>query len=261
MQRPMITFRLDEPYNDPGEVQAGVSEEEALKQPGVITRKDLEEAASPSRPAEPAGVEAPFFPQPPASRMKTAQWITAAATTVLSLTAAYYAVTSNRNSRSRYQLLANSTRMALAATEESTRVDQQAWVGLPLPAAYPLTREGGGFAIKLRNFGKTPALNVFITDYVVIEDLDQLDGMQQEAANRPMAAGTLMPGGEFGTDIGFRTSPEGVAGLAEGKVRAVNYALITYEDIYHRPHTTQSCFYWHGGLRAPLPCEQFNTVE
>jgi hypothetical protein len=160
-----------------------------------------------------------------------------------------------------HQLLASSSQATLAAGQEAMRTQQQAWVGLPLPTASPLSKEGGGFAIKLRNFGKTPALRVVITDYVVIEDLDHLDGMQDMVSSSPMAAGMLMPDSEFGTDIGFRTSPEGVTSLAQGKVRAVNYALITYEDIYHRKHTTQSCFYWHGGLRAPLPCEQFNTVE
>ncbi len=180
---------------------------------------------------------------------------------VLSLAAAYYAVTSNRNSRLQYQLLASSSHVAAAAGQEAARTEHQAWVGLPLATASPLSREGGSFAIKLRNFGKTPALKVVITDYVVIEDLDHLDGMQEMLSNSPMAAGTLMPDSEFDTDIVFRTSPEGVTSLAQGKVRAVNYALISYEDIYHRKHTTQSCFYWHGGLRAPLPCEQFNTVE
>ncbi len=70
-----------------------------------------------------------------------------------------------------------------------------------------------------------------------------------------------MPGSEFDTDVSFRTSPEGVTSLAQGKVRAVNYALITYEDIYHRRHAIHSCFYWHGELHTPLPCEGFNTVE
>ncbi len=261
MQRPIITFRLDEPYNYPGEGEARSSEDEEFKLPGVVSGTGFESAASPPRAADPVRDGTPFPPQPPPHPMRVTDWIMAVSMTVLSLAVAYYAARSNGFNRSQYQLAASSTQAALAVAQETTRADQQAWVGLPLPTADPLSREGGGFAIKLRNFGKTPALNVRITDYVVIEELDQLDGVQEEVSNRPMAAGTLMPGGEFDTDIGFRTSPEGVASLAQGKVRAVNYALITYEDIYHRKHTNQSCFYWHGGLRTPLPCEEFNTVE
>jgi hypothetical protein len=257
MQRPIITFRLDEPYNYPGEGDAKFSEDEEFERPGAVTGIGLESAASPPRPAEPAREGPPLRPRP----MRATEWITAVAMTLLSLAAAFYAVRSNGSNRSQYQLAASSTQAALAAAQETTRTDQQAWVGLPLPMAYPLSKEGGGFVIKLRNFGKTPALNVRITDYVVIEDLDQLDGMQERESNRPMAAGTLMPGSEFDTEIGFKTSPEGLTSLAQGKVRAVNYTLITYEDIYHRRHVTQSCFYWHGGLHAPLPCDRFNTVE
>jgi hypothetical protein len=261
MQRPIITFRLDEPYNYPGDVEARRSEDEEFEPPGVATGTCLENAASTLRPAEPArdGTSAP--PQSPPGPIKTTNWITAISMVVLSLAAVYYAARSNGFNRSLYQLAARSTQAARAVVQETTWADQQAWLGIALPTAYPLTKEGGGFAIKLQNSGKTPALNVRITDYVVIEDLDQLNGMQESSSNRPMAAGTLMPGSEFSTDIGFRTSPEGVTSLAQGKVRAVNYALVTYEDIYHRRHTTQSCFYWYGGLHTPLPCEGFNTLE
>jgi hypothetical protein len=248
MQRPIITFRLDEPYNYPGEGEARFSENEELDSPGPHL-------------AKPASDGSPLPPRPSPRPMRVTDWIMAVSMTVLSLAVTYYAVRSNGFGRSQYQLAASSTQAALVVAQETTRLDQQAWVGLPVPTADPLNREGRGFAIKVRNFGKTPALNVLITDYVVIEELDQLDGIQEGAFNRPMAAGTLMPGSEFDTDIGFRTSPEGVTSLAQGKVRAVNYALVTYEDIYHRKHTTQSCFYWHGGLRSPLPCEGFNTVE
>lgn len=191
---------------------------------------------------------------------KTTDWIIAISLLVLSLTAAYYTVMST--GRNRYRPQASAIPATLAVTDKAGQAEQQAWVGLLLPTASPLSREGGGFAIKLRNFGQTPALKVLIADNVVIEDLDQPSGAQATVPDRsPMAAGTLMPGSEFATDIGFRTTPEGIISLAQGKVRAVNYALITYEDIYHRRHTTRSCFYWHGGLHTPLPCQEFNTVE
>ncbi len=154
MQRPIITFRLDEPYNYPGEDEARFGKGEEFELPGVVNGIGLESAASPPRAAEAARGKTHFPPQPPPRPIKTTEWITAVAMTVLSLAAAYYAVRSNGFNRSQYQLAASSTQAALAAVQETTRTDQQAWVGLTLPVAYPLSRDGGGFAIKLRNFGK-----------------------------------------------------------------------------------------------------------
>src|SRR5271165_6421679 len=261
MQRPMITFRLDEPYNYPGEGEARSSEDRESELSGVVTGTRLDSNASPQRPAEPTRDGPPFPPQPTPHSMRATDWIMAVSMLVLSLAAVYYAITANRYNRSQFQLMASSSQAALSAAEESMRGDERAWVGLPLPSAYPLSKQEGGFAIKLHNFGKTPARNVLITDYVVIEDLDQLSGIQEAESHRPISAGTLMPGNEFDTNVWFKTSPEGISSLAQGKVRAVNYALITYEDIFHRRHTTQSCFYWQGGLQAPRPCQEFNTVD
>jgi len=261
MQRPIITFRLDEPYPYPGEGEARFSNDEEFELPGVVSGTRLESAAPLPRPAEPAINGTPLSLEPPPRPMRATEWIMAVSMLVLSLAAVYYAVTANSYNRSQYQLIASSSQAALSAAEESLRADQRAWVGLTPPTAYPLGKEGGGFAIKLQNFGKTPARNVLITDYVVIEDLDQLSGIQEAASSRPVAVGILMPGNEFETSVWFKTSPEGVSSVAQGKVRAVNYALITYEDIFHRKHTTQSCFYWQGGLHMPLPCGGFNTAE
>src|SRR5271157_944410 len=242
-----------------------------MKQNGSVASRGAAAEQTPSAPGPshkltasmpgPAGDGTAFPPQKPPRPMRATDWIMAVSVMVLSLAAVYYAVKANGYNQSQYQLIASSSQAALSAAEESMRADQRAWVGLPPPTAYPLGKEGGGFAIKLHNFGKPPARNVLITDYVVIEDLDQLGGIQEAASHRPIVVGTLMPGNGFETNVWFKTSPEGVTSLAQGKVRAVNYALITYEDIFHHQHTTQSCFYWHGGLHMPLPCGGFNTVD
>ena len=185
--------------------------------------------------------------------MRATDWIVSACMVVLAVTAVYFALKSNEYHRARQQILVNSASdvfrrggldrcrsAALDWTDAAHRL-------LICPSA------GGGFAIKLQNFGKTPALNVLITDYVSIEDLVQLTGMQEVANSTLLTAGTLMPDDRFDTNVWFKMSQEGLTSLARGKVRAVNYAQITYEDVFHHKHTTQSCFYWHGGLQTPLP--------
>ena len=193
--------------------------------------------------------------------MKALGWVVTVSLMVLLFTAVFNAVQSNFTNRSPDRLSSDSPQAALPGEEAPSQAEQRAWIGVSLPKAYPLTKEGGGFAIELRNFGKTPALQVSVTDVVVIEELDRLTGAQDAASHRPVAVGTLIPGGGFATDIWFKTNAEGVAGLSEGKVRAVNYSWVTYEDIFHRMHTTRSCSYWRAGLPAPLPCEGFNTLE
>ena len=192
--------------------------------------------------------------------MRATDWIVSACMVVLAVTAVYFALKSNEYHRARQQILVNS-RATSSVAGDWIGADQRPWIGLTRPTAYPLTSAGGGFAIKLQNFGKTPALNVLITDYVSIEDLVQLTGMQEVANSTLLTAGTLMPDDRFDTNVWFKTSQDGITSLARGKVRAVNYAQITYEDVFHHKHTTQSCFYWHGGLQTPLPCERFNTVD
>ena len=258
---PIITLRLDEPYNYPGEDEATLGKDEEFEMSGVLPGARLESAPSAERPAQPAREGTAVPQQLPPFPMRATDWMIAVSMVVLSLAAVYYVVTTNRYYRSQYQSMANSLQASLSAAEESMRSEQRAWVRLQLPTAYPLSREGGGFAIKLQNAGKTPARNVLITDYVAIEDLDQLSGLQEAASHRSIVAGTLTPGDEFDTSVWFKTSPEGISSLAQGKVRAVNYSLITYEDVFHHKHTTQSCFYWHGGMQTPLTCERFNTVE
>src|SRR5208337_1737044 len=237
----------------------GVASQAVAVDPTASAGDSSHELPVPSR--EPAKAGTPLPVQKSFRSTRTTDWIIAASMMAVALAAGDFAVKSDRYNRSQYQFMASSAQTAVSVAEESIQTDQRAWVGLPLPAAYPLSKEGGGFVIKLQNFGKTPARNVLISDYVIIEELDQLSGMQEAASHGPMAAGTLMPGNGFSTEVRFKTSPEGVVSLAQGKVRAVNYALITYEDIFHRRHTTQSCFYWYGGLPMPLPCEKFNSVE
>ncbi len=191
---------------------------------------------------------------------RVTDWVIAVSMAVVALSAVYYVRKSNEDRRLQYQLWMSSRATAPGAAEW-TGTDQRPWVGLPRPTASPLGKQGGGFVIRLQNFGKTPAINVFITDYVLLETLADLTGMQETADAHPVAVGILMPDDKFDTNVWFKTSPEGVTSVAQGKVRAVNYALIVYEDIFHHRHTTQSCYYWHGGLQAPLPCERFNNAE
>ncbi len=180
---------------------------------------------------------------------------------LLLLTTLYNATQLFRIDRSTDRLVSGKLPASSSVTEQSIPMEQQAWIGVSVPQTLPLTADGGGFGVELRNSGKTPGLQTMLTDYVLIEELDRLSGAQEAASYRPVAVGTLMPGSGFSTDVRFKTNAEGIHSLLSAKVRVVNYALVTYDDVFHHKHTTRSCFYWHAGLLAPLPCEDFNQAE
>ena len=119
----------------------------------------------------------------------------------------------------------------------------------------------GGFRLVLRNLSDTPALETFVTDYVTIEEPDKRTGERDAPSYQPIAVGTLLPGDAYASDVWFQTSAEGVRSVVAGKMRVVNYALITYEDPLRARHVKRTCFYWRGGLDAPLPCELPNAEE
>lgn len=79
-----------------------------------------------------------------------------------------------------------------------------------------LNTTGGGFTITLHNAGKTPALDVRIRDVIRIEDVDAQFQCPPLDEARSVAAGTLMPGADFGANAGFRTSRARVTALLEG---------------------------------------------
>ena len=251
-ERGTFKSRKDEPAKRAAEPPAEAKRAESLGRANARARLSARETganATATLPIRPAGAK------------KATQLAVAVCLGLLTLSAAYNAVQLYRINRSTDLLLAAPPQSASVDAAESTELEQRAWIGISLPQTHPLTSDGGGFGVELRNFGKTPAVQTLVTDYVVIEGLDELTGAQEASSYRPLPVGTLMPGSAFATDVRFKTSAEGVHSLSTGKVRVVNYALVTYEDVFHRKHTTRACFYWHGGLLAPLPCENFNTAD
>ena len=138
---------------------------------------------------------------------------------------------------------------------------RKAGIGISVSLARPLETTQGGFFVVLQNFGSTPAVQTFVTDYVAIEELDRLSGEHDAPSQRPLAVGTLLPGDTHSIEVGFKTSAEGIRSIAAGHVRVVNYAVVSYEDMYHARHVAHACFYWHGGMAAPLACEEPGTAE
>jgi len=165
----------------------------------------------------------------------------------------------------------NQTQMTTAQLAESAaamrelrvevQADQRAWVGLAEATAQPLTADGGGFSIKLQNTGKTPALDVQVSDIVTIEEIAAAVSAREPTPASENSAGSMMPGASYTTDVWFKTSPDALYGLAHDQLRAVNFVRINYKDINHGSHVTKICFYWRSSLSRVKPCDSYNEAN
>lgn len=190
---------------------------------------------------------------------KITDWIVALSMVAIALACVYNVAALRKQPPARGVSASNP--MNAAMTQGALGNDQRPWIGVLQTIPQSFTQTGGGFTIRLHNSGKSPAFEVRIRDRIRIEDLDEEPSVPVIDTAPAVAAGTLMPGAEFSTSARFRTSTATMAALQIGKVRAVNYLFVTYEDMTHRPHTTRQCFYWQVGLQSPEACGGYDQAE
>src|SRR5271167_2785844 len=150
---------------------------------------------------------------------------------------------------------------AMKDLREQFRADQRPWIGLTEATLQPLTRNGGGFTIKLQNTGRTPAVDIHISADVRVEDIGQAADLRAPAPASGDSAGTLMPGAAHTTDIWFKTSPDVMSGLARDELRVVNFVRVTYKDMHEGLHATNICFYWNSSLSRVKLCNGYNDLN
>ncbi len=151
--------------------------------------------------------------------------------------------------------------MTMRAVQEGVRGDERAWVGLTETVVQPLTSDGGGFTIRLQNTGKTPALDLQISDVITMEEVDQSEPLHEPNITAHNLAGTLMPGAVYTTDVWFKTSSDTMYRLTHDQLSAVNFVRLTYKDVLQRPHTTKVCFAWRSSLPRIQPCNGYNEMN
>jgi len=193
-------------------------------------------------------------------RFKAMHWIIAVGAMIVAVAVVCFGVDFREQMKKMNAQLTRSETTMLAL-QDGVRIDQRAWVGLMEATPQPLNGTGGGFTIKLQNTGKTPALDLHISDVITVEDIDQAGEPKEPDTPARNSAGTLMPGGVYTTDVWFQTSPDAVSSLAHNQMRAVNFVRVTYKDVYQVPHATKVCFYWHSSLPRVKPCDGYNEMN
>ena len=200
------------------------------------------------------------FPPPSGiQRTRTAIWIVALLVLALAIGCVCFSVVLRKRSLPPLARDNGLTRRALPQT--ALRDDQRPWISLMQAVPQPVTATGGGFAIKLHNSGKGPALEVRIRDVIRIENTSEDPEFPSIDTAPALDHGMLLPGAEFSTSVGFRTSPATMTELRQGSLRVVNYLLVTYQDLDRHSHITHQCFYWLPRLHLSVACNTGNREE
>ena len=192
-------------------------------------------------------------------RTKFLRWTAALVLLLIALVSAYYVLGLRKRPAPPASSDFDSTRAAVA--QEAKPDEHRPWVSLSQTIPQPLTFTGGGFAIKLHNSGEHPAFEVRVRDVIRIEGNSEQPESPLIDRTPALMEGTLLPGGELTVSVRFRTSAATIAALQVGRVRVVNYLLVTYEDQSHRTHATQQCFFWLVGMQSPVACESHDLAN
>jgi len=220
-----------------------------------------------NRGSEVLGVEAAVKPRgalgwphkPMRCRFKAVEHITIVVAVMAIVAVVFFAVAFQKQAR---KLAAEVTKSETAMEDlrKQIRADQRPWIGLTEATIQPLRRTGGGFAIKLQNTGKTPAVDLHISAAVRVEDIGQAADQQATNPASDDSAGTLMPGAAYTTDVWFKTSPDVIPRLARNELRVVTFVSVTYKDGHEGLHATKICFYWNSSMSRVKLCDGYNEV-
>jgi hypothetical protein len=140
--------------------------------------------------------------------------------------------------------------------QASLRADNRAWLALshgftidrePIPAsANPGGKNQIKIAMPVSNTGKTPALNVYSRFYMGFVPTSWLQPPEPDWNTVARQSSTLIMAGEQGRQ--FDTAPYDViesdgSGYEVRQRKLYVWTLLTYCDVFHRPHWTKTCVF------------------
>jgi hypothetical protein len=169
-------------------------------------------------------------------------------------------------------LSAKNTQDALRASIEASRNDQRAWVGIMgnvRPGNYTdrLFLTFGSrttFSIPMGNSGKSPALKVrflskvdsYRTDIPFHTNYEQPIVFHSVTVIQP-GASTIVPTAPITVPV----TQAAIDSVTGGHAILYLYGIVTYEDIFKRPHRTTFCMYLLPSLDTLASCSTYNEAN
>jgi hypothetical protein len=148
---------------------------------------------------------------------------------------------------------------------EQSRLDQRAWVG-PVEALMPKSAESPEphLGVKIMNSGKTPARKLrsqISTQYLPAGA--EFVPIYKDVSMKPSIS-VIQPGMRINllslATLGIMTRQE-MDGVRAGRNILYLYGLLTYEDIFGRPHWTKFCLYLQKDLTGFSVCDIYNDAN
>jgi hypothetical protein len=164
-----------------------------------------------------------------------------------------------RQDRTLSQLVEGTSKLA-ASLSDSRVQEQRPWVTISDPIPQSLSVAPGSFAVSLQNTGKTPAADVKVAATAQVIEVANASALPA-IAPVSRAAGTLFPRSQFRTVLDFQPSPAAFTALFRGQGRMEVRVNVSYTDVQHNAHVTQSCWHWRPALRQMEPCASFGAVN
>ena len=156
------------------------------------------------------------------------------------------------------------------------RVDQRAWVSVPIPDDIPLTGRNIPVATSIRNSGKTPARNVqgdIIATVVKKGDKPTIGDFGIGHPHEHLYAGAIFPDAHFpitpiikyyGDHAADVISPDDTLrdDIRSGQRYILVYGRVTYSDAFGIQHWTQFCTGLGAGIMEDLKtCVTYNDFD
>jgi len=233
------------------------SDTEAHDDPQQSALKDNEAKADPTDKKQSDSPALRIFKDP--------QWWQVFAAAIL-VPAGFYALIIYHGQLDEMRKSSQSATKALLLAEESSRVDQRAWltvtnVGLIKPLAVD---EIPQVEIRVANSGKTPALNCDIVCSVMSRSASQPIGIPKTMTGKPISQPVIGPSVSV-TTIGESTEPffrqSQIEAIQNGSYNLYVFGIITYCDIFKQRHFTNFCAFLSGPNLKFASCETGNTIS
>jgi len=164
---------------------------------------------------------------------------------------------------------ADSSQTTLNEATKNFIVDERAWVGVELKMDNfgPLAPSYFTYTFKFKNYGRSPALNIWTIDNAWAYGL-KFPASPYYVKKMPTpfevhSTSPLFPGEEHAMPGTSHISQPQIDEIGKGHLWWYSYGIITYDDIFGQHHTTHFC-YRHGVNppdNKPILCDTYNDAD
>jgi hypothetical protein len=143
---------------------------------------------------------------------------------------------------------AKAAEAGIRKTEESSHLDQRAWIGVFGIQGDPTIGKPYEVTVELRNSGKTFANKVTIRTKTQPLEVWQIPDFDVEGDTSGVESNALVPPGGVGFGHGKTSDVKepDLDKIEQGSIVCYTYGKVTYEDIFGCPHWTTFCYILEG---------------